>query len=470
MSITLPDITKQSTTESNDYFLLHNTNSNRTRTISYGDLKNELTADIDHVTAAQLASAITTLNASITLGDDSSYSATLAAATPSSFLATLDYVAGTDILGNPARITYNNLRNQINSEIVAPQIATLTSNLTSIEAGYKVADTVLVQNKIPTLAITNGIVNLTNGYAVITDKDNIAKRTPLTEVMNYLSDYTLHGYNGLATLGNLTDTQNVLINVMDGKDNVVVQNKIPTLLQWDSTAHTLITSHKIVVTDEYDTAKRLPMLTFLEFLDVNRGFAKDSDLTNLSNTLSALIDTKINTALTNKIFPVGSRISRTGSLAGTNPATYLGFGTWVEERGCFYASRGYNTSVSTPSTIDDMSSIHAQHGSTYHYHTAQNVSLTTAQIPSHTHGFDDYFYPEAFGFLPDRPSLGLQTFPNPDSIGWVGSSGSDGDNTGVRAYFHNTYPAGSGSPHTHAIDNTYLLPPCKIEVVWRRVA
>lgn len=70
MTTTIPGLTSQSTIESGDYLVLHNTGANRTRNITYDNLKNELATDMDVITSAQLATALAGVTAAYQAADN----------------------------------------------------------------------------------------------------------------------------------------------------------------------------------------------------------------------------------------------------------------------------------------------------------------------------------------------------------------------------------------------------------------
>ena len=69
MTTTLPGLTSQTTTEDADLLVLQNIAANRTRTITYANFKNELAADMDIITSAQLASTIAGVTAAYQAAD-----------------------------------------------------------------------------------------------------------------------------------------------------------------------------------------------------------------------------------------------------------------------------------------------------------------------------------------------------------------------------------------------------------------
>jgi len=70
----------------------------------------------------------------------------------------------------------------------------------------------------------------------------------------------------------------------------------------------------------------------------------------------------------------------------------------------------------------------------------KTVSLSVSEMPSHTHRFMDYYYPEGYS------SGGLSAT---DKVGtnFMGSGKSDNDNSWLFGYEHATYQTGSGSAH-----------------------
>lgn len=70
MTTTIPGLTSQSTIEAGDYLVLHNTGANRTRNITYDNLKNELASDMDVITSAQLTTALAGVTAAYQAADN----------------------------------------------------------------------------------------------------------------------------------------------------------------------------------------------------------------------------------------------------------------------------------------------------------------------------------------------------------------------------------------------------------------
>ncbi len=69
MSTTIDGLTGQTTTEDDDLIVLQNVAANRTRKIRYADFIAELTADMDIITSAQLATAVANLTTAFQAAD-----------------------------------------------------------------------------------------------------------------------------------------------------------------------------------------------------------------------------------------------------------------------------------------------------------------------------------------------------------------------------------------------------------------
>ena len=69
MTTTIDGLTGQTTTEPDDLIVIQNVAANRTRKIRYADFIAELTADMDIITSAQLASAIAGVTAAYQAAD-----------------------------------------------------------------------------------------------------------------------------------------------------------------------------------------------------------------------------------------------------------------------------------------------------------------------------------------------------------------------------------------------------------------
>ena len=99
-------------------------------------------------------------------------------------------------------------------------------------------------------------------------------------------------------------------------------------------------------------------------------------------------------------------------------------------------------------------------GSTTHDHggNAGNTTLSTSQIPSHTHNYKDSYYIEV-----NNPGVGSGgAIGGVDYVGptpYKGSGDSDGDNRYVYYRTGNTNSTGGSSAHNHTISSDNHLPP-----------
>lgn len=122
-----------------------------------------------------------------------------------------------------------------------------------------------------------------------------------------------------------------------------------------------------------------------------------------------------------------------------NPATLLGFGTWVRVEGrSLFGCDG--------SGVGTFGSGGSEGGSSSHTHSVNGTVLTLAQMPSHTHGVK----------------------VNGDS-GSNYTTVSAGDPTSYDVTLQSD-PQGGNEPHTHGMSITTTLPPYRVVYIWRRTA
>jgi len=137
-------------------------------------------------------------------------------------------------------------------------------------------------------------------------------------------------------------------------------------------------------------------------------------------------------AINNLVYPVGSIFT---TVSSTAPATLLGMGTWA----AFGAGRvpvGINASDSDFNTAEETG------GSKTH-------TLTTSELPSHTHTFD---------YTQNPNTNGANSQPHPIS------STAHGSNSGYNVVANKTTnAAGSGSAHT-------IVQPYIVVYMWKRTA
>lgn len=160
------------------------------------------------------------------------------------------------------------------------------------------------------------------------------------------------------------------------------------------------------------------------------------------NTLQNNIESAINEiskSIKNELFPVGSIYT---SVNNTNPSSFLG-GTWV----AFGQGRtlvGVDTSQSEFNTVQKTGG-------------AKTVTLTTSQIPSHTHSLETEF--------DDSEIVVMRPGPGNDGNNVNVSEGATSSMSYRRAQIlsKNTKSSGSGQAHNN-------MPPFVTVYFWRRVS
>lgn len=186
-----------------------------------------------------------------------------------------------------------------------------------------------------------------------------------------------------------------------------------------------------------------------------------SQLTDAVNALTAAYQAA-DLALKQAIFQVGSKLVFDNvTIGNVNPATYLGFGTWVKEEGYYY--------VGHKSGDADFGTVGALFGSKTHSHGGVTGStvLTEAQLAAHTHGYTDRYHAENDGTVFGAPNRQFMPFGYNSN---AGTNGTDWDNNAWLIYQDTTLSAGQNQGHTHTIPTASNLPPTKVEIVWRRTA
>jgi hypothetical protein len=172
------------------------------------------------------------------------------------------------------------------------------------------------------------------------------------------------------------------------------------------------------------------------------------------------------------VFPVGSKIALNGGpMFSTNPATYLGFGTWQKESGYYY--RGQTNDL----VFGYVYGTGGTYGSTTHDHTGTtgNTTLNTLQIPSHVHVHKDTIFTENEGVVSGALGEGESTeyrraADGVTVLGGIGNKDYDYDNNLFYFKTRNTSPAGGTQGHNHTIPTQEHYPPTMVEWVWRRTA
>lgn len=122
-----------------------------------------------------------------------------------------------------------------------------------------------------------------------------------------------------------------------------------------------------------------------------------------------------------------------------NPATLLGFGTWVRVEGrSLFGCDGSGLGAFGVGGYQDGSSTHA--------HTAEGTALSVNQIPPHSHGVR----------VNGVPGSQYSTVAAGDTSSYDQITQSE--------------LTGNGTPHTHGIQPANSLPPYRVVYIWRRTA
>lgn len=220
--------------------------------------------------------------------------------------------------------------------------------------------------------------------------------------------------------------------------------------------------------------------------DRTRGINYQNLLNELRADINAVTQTQLNTAVTNLtnaykaevranmelVFPVGSKICNNGGpLFATNPATYLGFGTWQKESGYYY--RGQTNDL----VFGFVYGTGGTYGSTTHNHggTTGDTTLNVSQIPSHVHTHKDTFLTENAGVVSGTLGEGESTeyrraADGVSVFGGIGNRDYDYDNNLFYFKTRNTAATGDTQGHNHTIPSQEYYPPTMVEWVWRRIA
>ena len=154
-------------------------------------------------------------------------------------------------------------------------------------------------------------------------------------------------------------------------------------------------------------------------------------------------------------FPVGSIYM---SLSSTNPSTYFG-GTWVQVKDRFLLGAGdtYKAGNTGGSSTANL----------YHKHTTGNCTLTTSQIPAHSH-WEKFISSDgnANSYVRKAGTGSNQGVYYANQTAWVASTGQPvytNDTGGSQAHNHgDTGYAGSSSQS--------IMPPYYVVYIWRRTA
>ena len=157
MTIEIPAIPTQTTTESADLFLMHNVASNRTKGITYNNLKAELTTDIDHVTSAQLASAIAGVTADYVEADTHSLDVSFYTMPTVTTIPSNNVLPIFDSLVGSRKITYANLKAQLAAEIKAATQAQINDIYTQMNLQYHYTRRAILNDVFPVGCKISGI-------------------------------------------------------------------------------------------------------------------------------------------------------------------------------------------------------------------------------------------------------------------------------------------------------------------------
>jgi hypothetical protein len=166
--------------------------------------------------------------------------------------------------------------------------------------------------------------------------------------------------------------------------------------------------------------------------------AVDNTKTTLSNGAitiapNGITSTEIAQSFLDTIYPIGSIYSNASNSA--NPATLLGFGTWVRVEGKVIV--GYDSDDDDFDAVGSGTNTNSTTGSKTH-------TLTESEMPSHTHGS---------GLVSIDSNGGRATFTN-----------NRLENDAERSTFQgNTNSTGGGSAHNN-------LQPYYVAHMWRRTA
>lgn len=98
-------------------------------------------------------------------------------------------------------------------------------------------------------------------------------------------------------------------------------------------------------------------------------------------------------------------------------------------------------------------------GSLTHTHTAQGTALTTAQLPSHQHEYQDAFFAEAWGHKPTGNMIGTGDNDSDNGFYYRTRNGAASATPPAPGNRPLTDAIGSGQTHTHTIDQATVLPP-----------
>lgn len=188
--------------------------------------------------------------------------------------------------------------------------------------------------------------------------------------------------------------------------------------------------------------------------DINKWRADDAN--EIKKVVNELIETGIEelmVAKINTIYPVGSILINT---TGTNPANYLGVGTW-ETWGSGrvplgYDSSSYSTAEATggAETVTLTTTELPSHTHSMSTHT-HSISSHTHSLPSHTHSMSTHTH----SYSGTTASSGAHTHNlGYDFDGASGSARYTPHSTGVSGAGYTTATTGEAGAHTHTYSGT----------------
>lgn len=212
--------------------------------------------------------------------------------------------------------------------------------------------------------------------------------------------------------------------------------------------------------DSFNRTRKVKYQTVKNKLASDLDVATNASLNSQVAALTAAINNAVNDILQNKVFPVGSTyMSRTST---TNPATILGFGTWVKVEDRVIMAHG----SSFPTLGATGGSATHDHGGSTNPHT-----LTESQMPSHVHPQRDRYMAENSGVLGGPSGAGNFEFMSPSNYnGGIGSRNPDFDNNAFLFIDTITGATGGASGHSHGVPSSSNLPPYVVHSVYVRTA
>ena len=331
--------------------------------------------------------------------------------------------------------------------------------------------------RFPGIATTEeyGLIRLASESDILQETDNKVMDVPLAYELNdfrrmnktyavgdkvncaFRFEWFLECTKAGTTSGQTLDTRNVTFGqtITDGSVNWVVRAHVKSVngIVPDANGNVSISIPQQVNADWNATNGKAQILNKPSLARV----ATSGSYNDLSNKPTILNESAIKTLILNTFFPVGSiYMDYSGSI---NPSSKFG-GTWVKVENVFLLASGSK-------------SVGATGG-------AENVTLTTEQIPSHNHGgknnmnITGYFgsvvrgddvesdnpTPIATGAFTDKGSINSKTYlaTTTNEKYWRGT-----DFNAKNSWSGSSGNAGGGKSHTN-------MPPYRVVAVWRRTA